>query len=192
MVYLFGFGFNLKVKNRLLIIRGQFIFMLRGRYLKLFLFSNKKGVTELTSFVLLTFLITVAATSAYVFSKDFMEDNLAVLDLDNMDTYLIEFSQRSEEIMNFQDAQSVVNVEFKTGQLSFISNQIKFQSLVEYSGEEVCFSELCSKSIGGYELYFMNLSNSYIFKNNLSLGPGSYRIVLVNIKKKKKITVKLS
>ncbi|MCA9459669.1 MAG: hypothetical protein KC550_03930, partial [Nanoarchaeota archaeon] len=121
--------------------------MLEGRSSKSFLFVNKKGVTELTSFVLLTFLITVASTSAYVFSKNFMDDNLAVLDLDNMDSYLSEFSQRSGEIMNFQDSQTLINVEFKTGELSFSSNQIKYQSLVEYEGDEACFSVLCSKSV---------------------------------------------
>ena len=90
------------------------------------LISAKKAVTELVSFVLITLIIVVASTGAYVFSKNILEEDLIEIDIINMKNYFGVFNQKIREIQTFNNASIVVDFSFKTGEVKFVNNQIRY------------------------------------------------------------------
>jgi len=156
------------------------------------LISAKKAVTELVSFVLITLIIVVASTGAYVFSKNILEEDLIEIDIINMKNYFGVFNQKIREIQTFNNASIVVDFSFKTGEVKFVNNQIRYMSLFEsVGGVGYCFDYLCYDYVGGYELTYMNLSNSYSFSKNVTLSPGKYTVVFKNLGEVNEIEIKI-
>lgn len=154
--------------------------------------TNKKAVTEITSFVFLTFIVVVISMSAYFILQNVLNDNLATFDRNNAEIFLKKFDQKSKEVMSFDNTSGVIEFSFTKGNLEFQDNQLIYQSLVKYDDSNTtCFNGICYFAINGYERFYYNLSSSYVFENNLSLVPGNYILMLTNIKNGKKINVKI-
>lgn len=151
--------------------------------------KNKKGVTELISFVLITLLVVISSTSAYFFSKSYMDSDLQILDRDNFNLFFKKFELKTLKIQNFDRSMTSIDIYFSKGKLFFKGNQIYYNSLVKINGNGFCMDNLCSQNIGGFERVSLNLSNSYTFENNFSLTPGRYIIIMENIKNESKIRV---
>jgi len=154
--------------------------------------SNKKSMTEIISFVLITLIIVVASISAYVFSKSSLEKNINSVDYSKMTKNLNLFSQKIKKISAFQDSQMSFDFSFKIGQLNFKDNQVNFQTMKKVdSSFNYCEGVVCFKSENNYERIYINLTDSYSFDHNLSLVPGNYILTFKNIKNETKIQISL-
>lgn len=154
------------------------------------MFNNKKAVTELVSFILLTLTIVVACIFAYFFSKSYLDDNLEKFDRDNMEIFLKKFDQKTQEILTFDDSKISLNLYFRKGLITFNDNQIYYQSLSEFSSDlNYCLDNICYLNNGGFERIILNLTSPYVFYTNFTLTPDSYLITLKNIKNENKIEI---
>lgn len=151
--------------------------------------KNKKAVSEITSFVLITLIVVISSTAAYLFSKNLIADNLAELDSKNMNIYLKKIYYETKELSSFDGSSLSIPITFKTGQLIFVNNSLYYQSQNAYSGGDYCFEILCTQNKVGFERKYINLSNSYNFANNLTLNPGTYTLLFKHIKNESKISV---
>ena len=151
---------------------------------------QKKGMTELVSFVLLTLLIVLASTSAYYFSKDFIDDNVAELDERKMKLVLKKIYYKTLEISSFENASSSLEIYFNKGELAFKGNSVYYQSLIPLYGDGVCIDFLCQQNVGGFSRHNISLTSPYSFSENITLAPGHYTIFFKNNKNESKISIK--
>ena len=154
---------------------------------------NKKAVTEITSFVLITLLVVIAASSAYLYSLDQIDDALIVNDRENMIKYIKKINYKITQIQNFNGETTNLNVAFNKGEFGFLGNTIFYESEVKSSiSGSNCFDNICYSSPNGFEKIFFNLSNSYYFDQNFTISPGSYNLVFSNNKNESKIKIKFN
>jgi len=151
--------------------------------------KNKKAISEITSFVLITLIVVVSSTMAYLFSKNLIDENLAELDGKNMDIYLKKIYYETNEISSFDGSSISIPITFKTGQLVFVNNTVYYQTLNSYSGSDYCFDILCSQNKEGYERKYVNLTSPYQFSNNLTLSSGTYTLLFKHLKNESEIIV---
>jgi len=151
--------------------------------------KNKKAISEITSFVLITLIVIVSSTMAYLFSKNLIDENLAELDGKNMEIYLKKIYYETNEISSFDGSSISIPISFKTGQLVFVNNMVYYQTLNSYSGSDYCFDILCSQNKEGYERKYVNLTTPYQFSNNLTLDSGTYILLFKHLKNESKIIV---
>lgn len=152
-------------------------------------FKNKKAVSEIISFVLITLIVVVSSTLSYLFAKNLIDENLYALDSKNMNIYLKKMYYTTNEISSFDGSSSSFEVSFRTGELRFINNSINYQSLSKYAGSNICLNMICNIGVEGYEVLSTNLSGNYKFSNNINLSPGTYTILFKNIKNESKIAI---
>ena len=155
--------------------------------------NNKKGVSELVSFVLLTLLIVTSSIIAYYFSENQLESTQINLDFENINNILKNTYYELNSIMNFDDSSITIPFSYKYGTLLFENNQLWFISDNEIPNNySLCVDVLCSANYLNRDSIYFNLSNNYYFEENFSLPPGNYRIRFINIKNESKIKVILS
>lgn len=154
--------------------------------------KSKKGVVEILSFVLITFLIVVASLTTYIFAKSYVETNVESFDLKAMENQLKVYDRKIQQISVFNGSQTSIYTDFKSGVLSFEGDSVIFRSLVKTTQqEEVCFSSLCYFNDDGFESVKLNISN-YSFDRNLSLRPGDYIINFKHNKNENTIEIKFN
>ena len=153
--------------------------------------KNKKAVSEIVSFVLLTLLIVTASTTAYIFSKEVIDKNIAQNDLMNTKKNIKILLEKINKYKNFDQTSFAHKLEFSKGILKLENNQILYYSLNEYNGNNYCFENLCYKNNQGFEVVYANISSSYMFKNNITLSPQDYTLMFTNIKNESKISILL-
>jgi len=156
--------------------------------MRLFL-NDKKALVEITSFVLLTLLIVIASSSAYIYSNKLIDKTISKNDRDNAENYIKLIKEKIDLISNFEDATSSININFKKGELNFKDNQVSYQSLERYYGETICFDDICYEEVEGFEKIYFNLSSPYIFTQNISMDSNLNKITFKNIKNESKIQV---
>ncbi len=156
------------------------------------IYSNKKAVTEITSFMFLTLIVIVVSFTAYFALNNYLNDNINTFDRNSAEIFLKKFKQESTGIMSFNNATTTMSFSFTKGILKFNGSQISFQSLVLYNDNStVCFNDICYESDGSSERLYYNLSNGYSFSDNFSLIPGNYFLSLVNKKNENEIQIKV-
>lgn len=144
------------------------------------MFKSKKAVSELISFILITLVVAIVSSVAYVFASGILERNVAKLDEDQMESNLRRFAKEISGIQNFDGASTSLTFSFNSGLVLITDNQIAYQSLVRaQSTESTCFT-ICYSSNGGYSYLYYNLTNGYQFSKNLTLTPGEYIVTLTN------------
>lgn len=154
--------------------------------------KSKKGIAEILSFVLITFLIVVASLTTYIFAKSYVETNVESFDLNAMENQMKVYDRKIQQILVFDGSQVSVDTEFKSGLLLFQGDSIIFQSLVRTTQQnEVCFSSLCYFNDDGFESIKLNMSD-YEFDRNLSLRPGNYILNFKHNKNDNKIEIKFN
>jgi len=151
---------------------------------------NKKGVSEIVSFVLITLLIVISANVAFLFAKDKIIDTVEDLDLKNIISLFEKSNVGLIEIQTFDKNSFTVPVSFRTGNLHFENDTVYYQSLVPFYGDSYCINDVCHVKNGKTELVSFNLTNGYNFSENIELTPGNYRLFFRNNKNEKKIEVK--
>jgi hypothetical protein len=154
------------------------------------MFKNKKGLSEVISFVLIVALITILSTSAYFFAKTNLDEQVAKIDRSNMENYFKKISYKIDSLQNFDSATTSMSITFNKGLLIFEGNKTSYNSIIRYSGSDVCFNNICYESNGGYEKIAYYLTNSYIFSSNITLTPGTYLLIFENNKNETEITIK--
>ena len=154
--------------------------------------KNKKGFSEITSFVLLFSIIAIASTIAYTFSKNVIDEKVSEIDLQNAQNYLKKIDQKMLEIKHFQGGAFSVNLNFKQGTYKFEDDKLYYHSLTDYTGDPYCINSICHENTGGTEKIYITLDNSYIFNENFSLIPGNYFLTFINLKNETKIDIKIS
>ncbi len=153
-------------------------------------FKNRKALTEVLSFVLLTLIIIAASVSAYIFSKNQLYNSLSNFDLERMDSNFNQVYYNLDSIQSFDNSQVSNYFVFNYGTLEFVDNQLRYRSMVEYYNDSgFCLLNVCSISDNGYEIIYFNLTNGYSFKENLSLLPGRYALGFRNLKNESKIQI---
>lgn len=154
------------------------------------MFNNKKGMSELVSFILITFIVVVFSVSAYVFSKNFIDDSIISIDRNNLVNDFKKIQLKIDSIKNFNDATFTYNLDFSNGLLVFNGSSVHYMSFKEFGiGTASCFENLCYDSVDGFEKIYFELDDSYIFNNYLSLNPGNYNLIFTNIKNETKISI---
>lgn len=140
--------------------------------------NSKKGVVEILSFVLVTAVIVVASLSTYIFAKSFLEKNVAELDRSNFENKLVLLEQKINSINTFDNSQTFLNIEFKTGSLFFQNNQIIYSSFVETSSNSTfCLDNICSYVVDGFETLSLDISPLQVNQDFL-LNPGNYNLFM--------------
>jgi len=150
--------------------------------------SNKKGVGEIVSYVLLTLLVLVASLGAYIFSKNLFHNNLIEADTKRMHDFLKKTYYEIEEMNTYDGSSKTIFFRFDTGEMNINKTSIYFQSLQTYTGDDICFGILCYTSQGGYERSYITLSNLN-FSSNITVRPDSYQMFLQYNKNGSKISV---
>jgi hypothetical protein len=154
--------------------------------------KNKKGFSELTSFALILSLIVVTSVIAYTYSNNMINKKLTEIDFQNAQNNLKKINEKIPQITNFNTASFAIHLNFKKGQYRFNGTQIYYQSLVKYKGDTYCENSLCHQNINGYERVYINLTNSYSFKDNFNLLPGNHYISFKNLKNETKIKAQIN
>lgn len=152
---------------------------------------NKKAISEITSFILLTLLIVTSSTVAYLFSNNFLEEKVAEIDRDNVDKLLKKFNVIFSNLKTFNSQTRSVSINFNSGELKFEGDKVIYDSQMKYFGSENCFNDVCYLSSSGYEIIYISLGDGYEFKKNISLEPGSYLVTFKNLKNESNINIEI-
>ncbi len=155
------------------------------------LLKNKKALSEIVSFLLITLIVSVIATASYLISQNILSNNVDVFERDKMENSLKKIFLKIKEIENFDGAVSSYVISFKSGNLIFQDNQLLYYSKVKYDGSDICVNNLCYFNTNGFEIIYFNLSSSYNFSPNLILPPDTYILIFENIKNESKIQISL-
>lgn len=154
-------------------------------------FRSKKGVTELTSFVFITFIIIVASTTAYVISNSYLDDTIKVIDRDNMEIYMKKLNKHMSRVTTFDNTTYSFSVKFNTGQLRFVDNQIYYQSEIEFEDSDTyCYGNVCYMGVAGFERIYTNLTSPYSFSTNQTLEPDDYILIFQNRKEQNEVRLR--
>ncbi len=153
--------------------------------------KNKKGVSEIVSFVFLTLIVVLASTIVYFFATNLIDDTISKSDRDSSLIYFKLMKEKLNMINNFDDSTTSINLRFKKGSYVFSGNKISYQSLESYLGISSCIEDICYESVGGFEKLYFNLSNSYNFSENITLYPDLYKVTFKNIKNESKISISI-
>ncbi|MFW6009303.1 MAG: hypothetical protein ACOCP8_08585 [archaeon] len=156
------------------------------------LLKNKKGFSEIISFLLILLLVILVSIIAYNYSLYMIDEKIGQMDIQNAESNLKQIKHNIEEIQNFNTATFSVNINFKYGSYIFEDNQIFYYSNRHSSGEDYCINDICYIQSEGYKIVYLNLSNSYNFQENFSLSPGSYYLSFKNLKNESKIITKIN
>jgi len=152
---------------------------------------NKKGVSEIVSFVLITLLIVISANVAFLFAKDKIIDTIEDLDLKNMISLFENIDVGIVQVQTFDDNSFSLPVNFKTGNIYINNDTLYYQSLVPFYGDPYCIDNVCHFKNGQSELLSLNLTNSYNFSDDIELTPGNYRLFFRNKKNEKRIEIRI-
>lgn len=151
--------------------------------------DNKKAISELTSFVFLTFLVVVTSTSAYLVTKGYIEDEAGRIDRDKVEIYMKELKTELDTLKRFSNSTTSLNIDFKTGSLGFVDNQVYYISQVEFEGAPYCIDGFCYESQDSNEKISFNLSSGYTFVSNETFIGDYYVFTFKNIKNDNKFQV---
>ena len=136
--------------------------------------NPKKGITEVTSYVLLTLLIVVISTIVFLFSQGYLEQVRADASYESMENQLKQVGVLFEKNSHFDRSGFSYYFSFEEGALLLEDNEIKYISLKSYEGEEECVSLLCYRSEGGAEVIAFELPAGFSFSEEANIMPGSY------------------
>ena len=146
------------------------------------MYKSKKGVSELISFILITLVVAIVSSVAYLFANGLLESNAEKLDEDKMESVIRQFAKQSSEVMAFDGSSSSITFSFNSGLLYFTGNSVAYQSLVRATDSETTCFTICYTALEGSSRLYYNLSNSYSFDKNLTLSPGEYIVTITNNK----------
>lgn len=151
--------------------------------------SDKRGVSEITSFVLLTLIVVTSSIFAYTYSKGSIDRKFIRMDIDNAKSYFKKIHYDLLEIKNFEGATFGMDISFHKGVWIFEGSNLYYQSENKYVGSDYCFTEVCYTSRSGFEMAYINLSSGYVFAQNFTLTPGNYMLIFKNVKNESKVEV---
>lgn len=155
-------------------------------------YQNKKAVSEITSFVLLTLLIVVVSLSAYTFVTAQIDRTVADFDLKKLDTQFHNLDLLLYRIMAYDGGTESQAFQFKKGLVVINPKNVTYVSLVSFTGNSTqCFDDICYSGVNGYEQVTLNLPSTSSFSNNISLVPGYYLLTFINTAKNGKINVSI-
>ena len=157
----------------------------------MFIRYDKKGVSEIVSYLLLTLLIVIISSATYFFAQNYLEEFQQEEDAKMMPTHLKKIAYTIDEIKAFDNQQDTYFISFNTGQIETNGSSLQYVSLVPFNDESVCLRTICYDSRKGYEVSSITLSNNYEFAQNISLTPGEYFIQFSHNKEDKEIDITL-
>lgn len=146
------------------------------------MFNNKKAVSELISFILITLIVAIVSSVAYLFANNLLETNAQKLDEDKMESVLRQFAKHSSEVQAFDGTASSITFSFNSGLVSFNDNAIIYRSLARASDSETTCFTICYSSTEEFSTLYYNLTNNFTFDKNLTLSPGEYIVTITNNK----------
>ncbi len=152
-------------------------------------YKNRKGLSEIIAFILLTFLIVTGSTLVFYFVKDYVDEEVFKIDHMKMQDNMKNINMNIGRIKNVDSSDFSFSLSFNTGLLYFQEGMMKYYSLMDFNGIDYCFNSICHVGIIGKEMMYFNMSSDYVFEPELKLTPGNYLITLRNNKNEKKIHV---
>ena len=153
--------------------------------------TNKKGVTEIVSYLLLTFLVVIISSITYFFAQDYITSIQQEQDFEHMEVHLKKISLLMNGITSFDGDASTYFLSFTQGQLELRGSELIYASKVPYSGSSTCLTHLCYESRNGFEIIILNLPEDYTFTQNTRILPGSHFIHFEHYKEGEKVHVSL-
>jgi hypothetical protein len=152
------------------------------------MFSNKKAVSEIITYVLVLSIIVISSIIVYTYSNEKLNEKINDLDYNNMYFYLKKAKIIISEIDDFEGSTKSLFLSFKSGLLKFENNQIIYISNLNYE-INFCDFDLCEYVKNQSQILYTNISSGYTFKENISLEPDLYQVIFINLKNESKIKV---
>ncbi len=137
--------------------------------------KNKKAISDLISFVLLTFLVLTSSLIAYSFSKNFFDEKINERDSKYIENFFKKIYSQLDNLAKRDGSFLVVPLNFDSGLIKFNGSKITYYSLVKSDTSEICIDNLCYGSNLGYEVLSVNF-NEFVFEDNFSLVPENYNL----------------
>lgn len=153
--------------------------------------TNKKAVTEIVSYLLLTFLVVIISSITYFFAQDYITSIQQEQDFEHMELHLKKIAFLVDGITSFEGDASTYFLSFSTGQLELRGSDLIYASQVQYSGSPTCLTHLCYESRNGFEIILLSLPGNYTFTQNTRILPGSHFMQFEHYKEGEKIHVSL-
>ena len=137
--------------------------------------KNKKGISELISFALLTLLVVTTSLSSYLFAKSSFESATLERDYDAMKQFLKGLNSKSTSLTYFDSSITSEFISFDSGQLIFENNTLSYQSLFSTTSSDICLDNFWYLNAGGYERIQIQF-DKFNFSSDFSLLPGIYKL----------------
>ena len=153
--------------------------------------TNKKGVTEIVSYLLLTFLVVIISSITYFFAQDYITDVQQEQDFEHMELHLKKIAFLVNGITSFDGDSSTYFLSFTTGQIELQGSDLIYASEIPYSGSSTCLTHLCYESRNGFEIIRLPLPGNYSFTQNTRILPGSHFMQFTHYKEGDKVHVSL-
>lgn len=138
--------------------------------------NNKKGVTEITSFILILLVLTVITLGVYLYVDSELDSQIAQQDLIKVEKQMIKFSKILTFLENHPRMRESLVISFNKGDIFITNSSIRYLSEIEQEYNSVICVDLCYESYFGYDSFFINMTNSNLINLNEKLIPGTYLI----------------
>jgi hypothetical protein len=139
------------------------------------LLKNKKGVSELVSFALLTLLVVITSLTSYLFAKTTFQDAAIERDYEYIKNFLVKIESKSDSLTYYDSTVSSEFISFTYGQLIFENNTLSYQSLIPIQSDDLCIDSLCYLNKGGFERLQISFDR-FNFSSNFTMLPGKYHL----------------
>jgi hypothetical protein len=151
-------------------------------------FKNKRGMSELISFALLTLLVVITSLTSYLYAKSAFEDASIERDYEFMKNFLIKLDSKSDSLSYYDSTVSSEFISFNYGQLLFENSTLSYQSLIPITSESLCIDSFCYLNAGGFERLQVSFDR-FNFSSNFSLLPGKYHLKFEYLKNSSEVFV---
>lgn len=151
---------------------------------------NKKAVSELVSFTLLTLLVAITSVSSYYFVSTSFEEITRENDYTSMKLFLETSQENLPKLLNYDQSSEIYFISFQKGAFIIQENSLQYQSELPFNSQSICIENFCYQNINGFERLKVNFSK-FNFTSNITLIPGSYMMQFISNKNNSELLINI-
>ncbi|MEC8221133.1 MAG: hypothetical protein VX028_03595 [Nanoarchaeota archaeon] len=151
---------------------------------------NKKAVSELVSFTLLTLLVAITSVSSYYFVSTSFEEITRENDYTSMKLFLETSQENLPKLLNYDQSSGIYFISFQKGAFIIEENSLQYQSELPFSSQGICIENFCYENNNGFERLKVNFSQ-FNFTSNITLIPGSYMMQFISSKNNSELLINI-
>lgn len=151
---------------------------------------NKKAVSELVSFTLLTLLVAITSVSSYYFVSTSFEEITRENDYNSMKLFLETSQENLPKLLNYDQSSEIYFISFQKGAFIIQENALQYQSELPFNSQSICIENFCYENNDGFERLKVNFSQ-FNFTSNITLIPGSYMIQFISDKNNSELLINI-